>query len=54
MNSLFIAYENDEWCNFVVRIGSPTLISIYACVLFLSISFFFSYYFFLCVDFTTR
>ena len=23
MSSLFIALKNDEWCHFVVRIGSP-------------------------------
>ena len=23
MRSLFIAFKNDEWCHFVVRIGSP-------------------------------
>ena len=27
MNSLFIAFGNDEWCHFVVRIGSLALIS---------------------------
>ena len=34
MDSLFIAYENDEWCRFVVHIaiGSPSFISFY-CVL---------------------
>ena len=40
MNSLFIAYENDEWCHFVVRIGSPALISFYGMC-------FISFYFFL-------
>ena len=37
MYSLFIAYENDEWCRFVVHIaiGSPSLISFY-CVCFVS------------------
>ena len=24
MRSLFVAFKNDEWCHFVVRIGSPT------------------------------
>ena len=24
MRSLFIAFKNDEWCHFVVSIGSPT------------------------------
>ena len=33
MNSLFIAYENDEWCHCVVRIGSTVLILFY-CVCF--------------------
>ena len=28
-NSLFIAHENEKWCNFVVRIDSPALISYY-------------------------
>ena len=38
MYSLFIAYENDQWCGFVVRtpIGSPSLVSFY-CVYFVSI-----------------
>ena len=26
IKSLFIAYKNDEWCHFVMRIGSPVLI----------------------------
>ena len=34
MNSLFIAYKNDEWCHFVVRIGSPFLTSFY-CICFI-------------------
>ena len=38
--SLFVAYHNNEWCHFVVRICSPTLISIH-CVCFVSIYFFF-------------
>ena len=29
MDSLFIAYEDDKWCHFVVHIGSTTLISFY-------------------------
>ena len=33
--SLFIAFENDEWCKFIVRIASPIL----------SISFFFILFF---------
>ena len=41
MCSLFIAYENDEWCRFMVHIGSLSLISFY-CVFrfFLLFSFF--------------
>ena len=39
MNFLFIAYENDESCHFVVHIGSPALISYY-CVYFVSFYFF--------------
>ena len=50
MNSLFMAYENDESCHCVVRIGSPALISFY-CVCFASFYFFLFFYFF--VDFTT-
>ena len=50
MNSLFIAYESDEWSHCVVRIGSPTFISFY-CVCFVSFYFFLFSYFF--VDFTT-
>ena len=45
MNSLFIAYENDEWCHFVVRIGSPALILFYS-VCFVSFSFFLFFSFF--------
>ena len=37
--SPFIAYENDELCQFVIRIGSPELISFY-CVCFVSFHFF--------------
>ena len=51
MNSLFMAYENDESCHCVVRIGSPALISFY-CVCFISFYFFLFFIFF--VDFTTR
>ena len=40
MNSLFIAYESDEWSHCVMRIGSPTFISFY-CVYFVSLYFFF-------------
>ena len=43
MNSPFIAFENDEWCHSVARIGSPAI----ACVSFLSISFFCGFYYFL-------
>ena len=50
MNSLFIAFENNEQCHFVVRIGSPALVSFY-CVCFVSFYFFLFSYFF--VDFTT-
>ena len=39
MNSLFMAYENDESCHCVVRIGSPALISFY-CASFVSFYFF--------------
>ena len=39
MNSLFIAYENDESCHCVVRIGSLALFSFY-CVCFVSFCFF--------------
>ena len=39
MKSLFIAFESDEWCHFVVRFGSSALISFYCvCV----VSFYFS------------
>ena len=44
MNSLFIAYENDESCYCVVCIGSLALISFY-CVCF--VSFYFLLFFFL-------
>ena len=50
MNSLFIAYENDESCHCVVCIGSPALISCY-CLRFVSFYFFLLFLFF--VDFTT-
>ena len=39
MNSHFMAYENDESCHCVVRIGSPALISFY-CASFVSFYFF--------------
>ena len=52
MNTLFIAYENNEWCLFVVRIDSPAFISFY-CVCFLSVSFFFLFLSYFFVYFTT-
>ena len=45
MNSLFIAYGDDESCHCVVRIGSPALISFY-CVCFVSFYFFLFFLFF--------
>ena len=41
MHSLFITYENDEWCRFVVYvvIGPPSVIS-FCCVCFVSFYFF--------------
>ena len=36
MNSLFIAYQNDERCHFVGRISSPALISFY-CIFIVSL-----------------
>ena len=41
MYSILIAYENDEWCHFVVRItiGSPSLI-LFCCVCFAPFYFF--------------
>ena len=51
MNSFLIAYENDESCHCVVRIGSPLLISFY-CVCFVSFYFFLFFLFFF-EDFTT-
>ena len=50
MNSLFIAFENDEWCHFEVRSGSLALASFY-CVCFVSFYFFLFFCFF--VDSTT-
>ena len=39
---LFIVYKNVEWCYFVIRIGSPVLISFYCvCCFFLFLSFFY-------------
>ena len=46
MKSLFIAYKNDEWCHFLVRIGSPAFISCYCvCVIFFYLSLFFLIFF---------
>ena len=46
MNSLFIVYENDEWCHFGVRVGSAAIISFYLRVFgFFLFLFFSSYYF---------
>ena len=50
MNSLFITYGKNVWCHFVVRIGSPALISFY-CECFASFYFFLVFYF--SVDSTT-
>ena len=48
--ALFIAYENDEWCHFVVCIDSPALISFLLRVFrffpFLSFVFLFFFFFF--------
>ena len=41
MRSLFIAFKNDEWYHFVVRISSPAFFFILLRVSFLSISLFF-------------
>ena len=46
INSLFIAFENNGWCHFVVCIGTPVLISFY-CVCFASFYFFLFFLFFL-------
>ena len=46
MNSLFILFENNEWCHFVVRISSPAFISFYY-VCFVSFYFFPFFLFFL-------
>ena len=48
MNFLFIAFENNEWCYFVVLVGSPVFISFY-CVCFASF-YFFSFFWFFFVD----
>ena len=45
MRPFFIAFKNAKWCHFVVRIGSPALISLYF-VYFVSFYFsLFSYFF---------
>ena len=46
MNSLFIEFENDEWCHFVELIGSPVLIS-FCCVCFVSFYLFSFFWLFL-------
>ena len=51
MNSLFIAYKNDEWSRCVVYIHPPALISFYYCKGFVSFYLILFSYFF--VDFTT-
>ena len=43
MCSLFISHENDEWCRFLVHIGSPLLVSFY-CVCLVSFYFFFLFF----------
>ena len=45
MNSFFIAFENDEWCHFVVCFGIPVLISFY-CLCFVFFHFFLFFYLF--------
>ena len=50
MNFLIIVFENDDWCHFVVLIGSPALVSIY-CVCF--VFFYFFPLFLLFMDSTT-
>ena len=45
MRPFFIAFKNAKWCHFVVRIGSPALISLYF-MYFVSFYFsLFSYFF---------
>ena len=47
MSSLFIPYKKDKWCNLVVCISSPVVISFYcACSFSLFLSFFFFLFFF--------
>ena len=48
--SLFIAFESDEWCYFVVGIGSPALILFY-CVCFVSVYFFFFFFLWILLPF---
>ena len=43
MCSLFNSHENDEWCRFLVHIGSPLLVSFY-CVCLVSFYFFFLFF----------
>ena len=45
MDFFFIAYENNEQCHFMVRIGSPALISIYYVCFFFFLFLLFSYSF---------
>ena len=46
--SPFIAFEDNEWCHFVVRIGSPAFTSFF-CVCFVSSYSFLFFLFFLCI-----
>ena len=50
MNSLFVVFENNEWCHFVVRIGSSTFISFYCALFrfFLFLSFFSEFFWYIC------
>ena len=45
MNTLFTAFENNEWCHFVVRMDPPALISFYCLFRFFLFLSFFSYFF---------
>ena len=51
MNSLFIVYENDEWCHFGVRVASAAIISFYLRVF--GFFLFFSFFPIIFVDSTT-
>ena len=51
MYSHFIAYEDDEWCRFVVHIGYPPLVSFY-CVCFVSFYFFLVFLVFFVISIT--